>query len=179
MRYLYSLTCQSLDRDCFRVVIEVVDPRHFQSALEVYAVPICRWVLESVDSPLAKVQCKLSGVGLEFTKRRLWGYMGKILAAAAIYTKYEPWKFQTISRADKTHRHIILTNVLKLILKQQHQVFHSLLHYICLCTSNFLGLLLGSFVFSGVFTVIFWQLSWLQLLHHTQSKWITSQTSWS
>lgn len=52
--YLYSHTCQSLGRGYHRVVMEVVNPRHFQSTLDVYAVHMRKWVLEACEQPLGK-----------------------------------------------------------------------------------------------------------------------------
>ena len=71
-RYLYSHTCQSPGRGCPRIVTGTVNSRHLQSTLCTQEGGF--W--KPVDSPVTKMWCSLSGVGLEGVKTGFWGHKG-------------------------------------------------------------------------------------------------------
>ena len=113
-----------------------VIPRHLQPTLCTHEGGF--W--KPVDSPVTKMW-------LECLKMGFWEHRGEMRAGPATCTMFESRKHQTPSRAGEIYRQRMLTNVLKLILKQQHQAFRSLLHYICPCTCNILRLFLCTFHF--------------------------------
>ena len=132
----------------------MVDPK----ALAVYPVHTWAWVLEACGQPSDK-----EGAG--GPENRLWGHRGEMRAGPATCTMCESWEHQTPPKAGEIHRHRMRTNVLKPILKQQHQAFHVL---VCV---TFSGYFCTVFISSRVLIVTFWQLSWLYSLCCTQSKW--------